>query len=326
MAALISLEAIERARDAIAGVAFRTPLVPAPALSSRCGREVRLKLETTQPIGAFKIRGAANALANLDEEARARGVACCSTGNHGRAVAYAAARLGIKATICMSSLVPENKLAAVRAAGADVRIVGKSQDDAQLEVDRLVAEDGVTDISPFDDPHVVAGQGTIGLELMEDWRALDTVIVPLSGGGLIAGIAASVKALSPATRVIGVSMEHGAAMKASLDAGHPVDVVEEPTLADSLGGGIGLENRLTFPMVRDLVDDVVLVSEAEIAASMRALFFEEGWVAEGGGAVGVALLEAAHLPRLGERVAIVISGKNIDMHRFHAIVGDAETA
>jgi threonine dehydratase len=322
LASHISLEAIQRARAAISGVALRTPLVPAPTLSARSRCEVRLKLETAQPTGAFKIRGAANALANLDAAARARGVACSSTGNHGRAIAYAAARHGVKATIFMSNLVPDNKLAAIRALGAEVRIVGNSQDDAQRQVDRLVAENGVTDIPPFDNPSVIAGQGTIGCELLEDYPDLDTVVVPLSGGGLIAGIAAAVKAASPAVRIVGVSMANGAAMKASLEAGHPVDVTEEPTLADSLGGGIGLDNRWTFAMVRDLVDDVVLVPEEEIAAAMRALFFEEGWVAEGGGAIGVALLKEPHLALLGSRVAIVISGKNIDMHRFHAIVGE----
>jgi threonine dehydratase len=322
----VSLEAIDRARAAIRGVAIRTPLVAAPNLSALSGRDVRLKLETTQPIGAFKIRGAANALANLDAAARTRGVACASTGNHGRAVAYAAARLGVKATICMSPLVPENKLAAIRALGATVRIVGKSQNDAQREVHRLVAEEGMTDIPPFDHPDVIAGQGTIGLELMEEFPDLDTVVVPLSGGGLIAGIACAIKAAAPAARVIGVTMQRGAAMKASLDAGHPVDVTEEETLADSLGGGIGLDNRWTFAMVRDLVDEAVLISEEEIAAAMATLFFEEGWVAEGGAAVGVALLQAPHRDLLGKRVAMVVSGKNIDMHRFHEIVTEAAAA
>ena len=287
---------------------------------------MRLKLETAQPIGAFKIRGAANALSRLDDGARARGVVCCSTGNHGRAIAYVAARLGTKATICMSSLVPENKLAAIRALDAEVRIAGGSQDDAQREVDRLVAEKGMTDIPPFDHPDVIAGQGTIGSELLEDWPDLDTVVVPLSGGGLIAGVAAAVKAASPMTRIVGVSMETGAAMKASLDAGRPVDVTEQPSLADSLGGGIGLDNRWTFAMVRDLVDAVVLVSEVEIVGAMRALFLEEGWVAEGAGAIGAALLRASHLDVLGSRVAIVVTGKNIDMRRFLAIVAGPDAA
>jgi threonine dehydratase len=316
----VTLQTIEQARRAIAGVALRTPLTAAARFSARAGHEVRLKLETTQPIGAFKIRGAANALAALDAVERERGVVCASTGNHGRAVAYAAARLGVKATICMSRLVPPNKVEAIRALGADVRIVGNSQDDAQAEVDRLVAGEGRLEIPPFDHPDVIAGQGTIGLEILEDFSDLDTLVVPLSGGGLIAGIAAAVKAKAPSVRIVGVSQERGAAMKASLDAGRPVDVVEEPTLADSLGGGIGLNNRWTFALVRELVDDVVLIPEEGIAAAMRRLFLEEGRVAEGGGAIGVALLEKPHLKKLGERVAIVISGRNVAMDRFLAIV------
>ena len=318
----ISSDAFGQARAAIAGVALRTPLVPAPALSARTGREVRLKLETAQPVGAFKIRGAANALANLDAGARTRVVVCASTGNHGRAVAYAAAELGIRATVCMSELVPRNKVEAIRALGAEVRIAGGSQDAAQAEADRLAAE-GKTDIPPFDHPDVIAGQGTIGLEILEDFPDVDTIVVPLSGGGLIAGIAASVKASTRSVRIVGVSMERGAAMKASVDAGHPVEVVEEPTLADSLGGGIGPKNRWTLEMVRALVDEIVLVPEEAIAAAMRALFFEEGWVAEGAGAIGAALLDKPHVDRLGRRIAIVVSGKNIDMIRFHRIVAAA---
>jgi len=319
----MQLEAVYRARRAISGVAIRTPLVPAPMLSAEASRDVRLKLETTQPTGAFKLRGAASALAALAEEERARGVTSASTGNHGRALAYAAKRFGVPAIICMSSLVPENKLAAIRALGAEARIVGRSQDEAQEEVDRLVAEEGMAEIPPFDHADVIAGQATIGLELMEDFPEIDTAIVPLSGGGLIAGIALALKAASPGVRIIGVSMEKGAAMHASLAAGTPVKVEEAASLADSLGGGIGLKNRFTFQMVRDLVDDIVLVPEEEIAAAMRRLFLKEGWVAEGAGAIGLALLSQPYLAGLGERVAIVVSGKNVDMARFSAIVGEA---
>ena len=318
----MELAAIEAARSAIRDIACRTPLVEAPALAP-AGRRVRLKLETAQPTGAFKIRGAANALARLSPAAAARGVVCASTGNHGRALAYAATRLGIRATICMSALVPANKVAAVRALGAEIRIVGRSQDDAQREVDRLVADAGMAEIPPFDHPDVIAGQGTIGLELLDDAPALDTVLVPLSGGGLIAGIAAAIKATAPQVRIVGLSMERGAAMAASLKAGRPVDVTEEPTLADSLGGGIGLDNRHTFAIVRELVDDIVLLSEAQIAGAMRALFFREGWVAEGAGAVGIAPLLEPGLVELGKNIAVVISGRNIDMDAFCAIVGAA---
>jgi threonine dehydratase len=316
------MDAVFRARRAIAGTACRTPLVEAPRLGGD-GRAVRLKLETAQPVGSFKLRGAANALAALGAAERARGVVCASTGNHGRALAYAAGRLGIAASVCVSSLVPANKLEALRAAGADVRIVGDSQDDAQAEVDRLVAETGRIEIPPFDHADIIAGQATIGLEMIEDDPDIDTVIVPLSGGGLIAGVAMAVKALSPGVRVIAVSPARGPAMQASLEAGRPVTVAEEPTLADSLGGGIGLDNRHTFRMVRDLVDEVVLLSEAEIAAAMRALFLREGWVAEGAGAVGVALLLDPARAALGRRVAVVISGRNIDMAQFQHVVASA---
>src|SRR5690606_12850691 len=166
---------------------------------------------------------------------------------------------------------------------------------------------------------IIAGQGTIGLEILEDAPDIDTVLVPLSGGGLIAGVAAAIKGRSPGVRIVGLSIERGAAMAASLAAGHPVDIVEEATLADSLGGGIGLANRYTFPMVRELVDEVVLLSEAQIAAAMRTLFLSEGWVAEGAGAVGVAAL-TEELAALGREVAVVVSGRNVDMNVFRAVI------
>lgn len=307
------------ARRNIAGVAARTPLVPAWSLSGEA-RDVRLKLEVTQPTGAFKLRGAANALARLSPEQSRKGVACVSTGNHGRAVAYAARRLGVPAYICMSKLVPENKVAAIKAVGATVKIAGESQDEAQHEVDRLIREEGMTEIPPFDHFDVVAGQGTIGLELVEDFPEVDTVIVPLSGGGLIAGVALAVKNLAPDARVIGLSMEKGAAMYESIRAGHPVEVREESSLADSLGGGIGLDNRYTFEMVRDLVDEVRTVSEERIAGAMRYLYSKEGWVAEGAGAIGlVPLLHDLGLP-VGRNVAVIVSGKNVDMNLFARVM------
>lgn len=313
-----SLQSIYDARVAVYRAAVRTPLVRAFALGS-VDRDVRLKLETVQPVGAFKIRGAANAIARLDADALRRGVVCASTGNHGRAVAYAARQAGGQATVCMSALVPENKRAAIRRLGAEIRIVGESQDDAQAEATRLAAE-GLAEIPPFDHPDVIAGQGTIGLEIVEDFTDVDTVVVPTSGGGLISGVALALKSAATSIRVIGVSMERGAAMVASLAAGRPVDVVEERTLADSLGGGVGLDNRHTFRLVRDLVDEVVTVSETDIAAAMRRLFRDEGLVTEGAGAIGVALLDEAYRERLGRRIAIVVSGRNVDMDLFRRVV------
>ncbi len=243
---MLTLQSIYQARNRIGELALRTPLVTAASLSGE-RRETRLKLETLQPTGAFKIRGAANAISMLFESQTSRGVVCASTGNHGRAVSHVARRMGLKAAVCMSELVPENKREAIRALGAALHIAGRSQDDAQKEVERLVADEGMAEIPPFDHAAVIAGQGTIGLEILEDWPEVDTVVVPLSGGGLIGGIALAVKSASPGIRVIGVSMERGAAMQASLMAGHPIEVEEQRSLADSLGGGIGLHNRHTFP-------------------------------------------------------------------------------
>lgn len=311
---------IYEARQAITPIVRRTPLIRSDSLSKRLGREVHLKLESLQETGSFKLRGAANRLSWLSEDERARGVVVTSTGNHARAVAYAGSRLGARVVVCMSALVPKNKVEAVEAQGAEVRIVGRSQDEAEVEARRLADEKGLVFVSPFDDAGVICGQGTIGLELLEDLPDLDAVLVPLSGGGLIGGIALALKAASPAIRVVGITMERGAAMIESLRAGRPVEVVEEESLADSLGGGIGLDNRYTFALVRDLVDELVLVSEDEIAAAMAHLYWREQLVVEGGAAVGVAALLHDRIGRLGARMAVILSGRNVDMQRFTEIV------
>ena len=218
----VTLSDIEAARERIAGKVERTPTVLSPSLTELMGVPVHLKLEHRQTTGSFKLRGASNAIASLSADEKRRGVVAASTGNHGRALAHAAKLEGMRAVICMSRLVPENKLAEIRRLGAEIRIVGNSQDDAQEEVDRLVAEEGMVMVPPFDHPAVIAGQGTVGLEIIEDVPDAAIVLVQLSGGGLAAGIAAAVKGRSAGTKIIGVSMMRGAAMKASLDAGRPV--------------------------------------------------------------------------------------------------------
>ena len=315
----IALADIKAARSRIADKIDRTATVQSAALSEIAGAAVFLKMEHRQTTGSFKLRGASNALASLAPEARSRGVVAASTGNHGRALAHAAKLEGVRAVICMSRLVPENKVAEIRRLGAEVHIVGDSQDDAQSEVERLVRDERLAMVPPFDDPAVVAGQGTVGLEMMEAVPAARTVLVQLSGGGLASGIAAAVKGVSPSTRVIGISMRRGAAMKASLDAGTPVHVQELPTLADSLGGGIGLSNKLTFAMCRALLDDVVLLTEAEIAAGVRHAYAVEREVVEGAGAVGIAAILAGKVRLEGETV-VLLSGRNIDMDLHRSIV------
>lgn len=313
-----SLANILAARANIRGIADATPFVPSSFMSIQAGQDFLLKLENMQPIGAFKLRGAMNAVAHLPD--RVHGVTCCSTGNHGRGVAFAAARRGLRAVICMSSLVPQAKIDGIRALGAEIVICGDSQDDALAESRRLVEKEGLVEISPFDDPHVIAGQGTIGLEMMEARPDLDTILVPLSGGGLAAGVAVAAKSVNPDVRVIGISMDRGAAMHASLVAGAPVEVEEVPSLADSLGGGIGLDNKLSFQLCRDYLDETVLVTENEIYHAMQVLFYEDRIVAEGACVVGLAATLAGKLAPPKGAVGTIITGRNLDMGVFHRIM------
>jgi len=314
----LTLSDVFAARARIAGIADATPMIPSPYLAARFGAEFYLKLENMQPIGAFKLRGAYNAVASLPHDVT--GVTCCSTGNHGRGVAYAAAQRGIRAVICMSNLVPQAKIDGIRALGAEVRICGTSQDDALRASQELARDQGFVEISPFDDPNVIAGQGTIGLEMVERVPSLATILVPLSGGGLAAGVALAAKSINPNIRVIGISMDRGAAMHASIQAGHPVEVEEVASLADSLGGGIGLDNVLSYPMCRDLLDDIVLVSEEEIRDALQVLYFEDRIIAEGACVVGIAALLAGKVvPQLGP-VATIITGRNLDMDLFSKVI------
>ena len=318
-----SLSHIHAARSVLNGIADATPFVPSPYMSLRAGHEFLLKLETCQPIGAFKLRGAVNAVMSLPEGVA--GVTCCSTGNHGRGVAWAAARRGIRAVICMSELVPKAKVDGIRALGAEVCIIGRSQDDALAESQRLVASEGLVEISPFDDARVIAGQGTIGAEMIAARPDLDMVLVPLSGGGLAAGVAVAVKSVQPQVRVIGVTMDRGAAMHASLVAGHPVEIEEVPSLADSLGGGIGLNNKLSFPLCRDWLDDTILVTEDEIRDAMQVLFFEDRMVAEGASVVGLAAVLSGKVQPEGP-TGTIVTGRNLDMAQFLRIMAGEDVA
>jgi threonine dehydratase len=317
--AMVSVKEIEAAQARIAPFVLRTPLVATTALSAELGHPVSLKLETLQVTGSFKLRGATNAMLSLSDEQRARGVVTASSGNHGPALACAASSLGVAATICLSGMVPTNKVANVRAHGGMPEIAGRNYDQSMVHCLDLVKTRRLTLVHPFDDPIIVAGAGTVGLELLEDGPGLDTVLVPLSGGGLLAGIAIAIKASAPQVRVIGVSMENGASMVQSLKAGRPVDVEEVETLADALGGGIGLDNQWTFDTVRDLVDDCVLVSEERIAMAMRFLFETQGLVAEGAGAVGIAALMSGAV-RCEGPAACVITGRNIAPDAFRSVV------
>lgn len=310
---------IERAHNSIFNAVRVTAVTPSSSLTELCSVPVWLKLEHQQTTGSFKLRGALNAIKELTEAQRKGGVVGVSTGNHGRGLAYAARLAGVHCIICMSNLVPENKIEGIKAQGAEVRIVGSSQDDAQVEVDRLVKEQGMTLLPPFDHAHIIAGQGTLGVEILQQVPDVQTVLVQVSGGGLVSGVARAIKSQRPGVKVIGVSMQRGAAMYESQKAGMPIAVEELSTLADSLGGGIGLDNQYTFNMVRELVDDMVLVSETEIAEAIRHAYWVERQIIEGSGSVGIAALLSDKTKPEGTTV-VLLSGGNIDMNLHHRII------
>ena len=303
---------IESAREAIRDLVIRTPVIDCDELSERAGVPVLLKLESLQVTGSFKVRGAANRILALDEDERARGVVACSSGNHGRAVAYVAERLGIPAVVCVPEWVDPVKLAAIRRHGAETILHGKTYDEAEARSLEIMRERGLAYVHPFDDPHVIAGQGTIGLELLEQVPDLRAVVAPLSGGGLIAGIAHALKTVRADLEVIGVSAANARVMYESLRAGRPLGLPEGPTLANALSGGIGLENRHTLRLVRELVDRHVLVDEDEIGGAMTFAAVEHKLVVEGGGAVGIAAVLAGRVRELDGPLAVVVSGGNVE--------------
>jgi threonine dehydratase len=311
---------IAAARKSIARIAVETPVVKAPELSARTGAHVSLKLESLQVTGSFKLRGAANKMLSLSGSQRERGVVTCSSGNHGRAVAYVGDLLDIPATVCVPEWVDPTKLSAIRRHRAETVLYGKSYEDAEAKSYQIERERGLVYVHPFDDPRIIAGQGTIGLEMLDQVPMLDTVVVPLSGGGLISGIALALKREEPLIRVVAVSAENARVMHESLEAGRPIRFPEDDTIANALSGGIGLNNRHTFELVRDLVDEFLVVSEAEIRQAMAFAASEHKLVVEGGGAVGIAAMLSGRFSGTGEITAVVVSGGNIETGKIADVI------
>jgi len=316
---MLLFEDIVRAEKIVSKHTITTPVVQSKALSAAIGEQIYLKLENQQITGSFKIRGAINAISNLNPAQKKAGVVALSTGNHGRGLAFAANLMKIRCIICMSKLVPHNKIEGIKALGAEVRLIGANQDEAQLEADRLSIEEGMTYISPFDNIDVIAGQGTLGLEIHRQIPELNFAFVPLSGGGLICGVAKALKGLNRNLKVIGVSMDRGAAMYESQKAGKPIHVEEEESLADALTGGIGLDNKYTFELTKQLVDEIVLVSEKEIADGIHYAYWHESQIVEGAGAVAVASLLNKKFKPNGPSVALMC-GRNINMEKHFSLI------
>jgi threonine dehydratase len=309
----LSVADVRAAGERIVPVAIRTPLLPSRGLSQRVGAPIYLKLENLQDTGSFKVRGAANKMLTMRPDERERGVVTVSTGNHGRAVAHVARRLGIRAVVCVPTGTPYNKREGIERLGAEIVYGGKTYDENEDAASSLARERGLVLINADDDPWVIAGQGTVGLEILEDLSDVGAVLVPVGGGGLISGIGLALKAADRSKGLIGVSMDRAPVMYHSLKAGKPLRMEQEETLADALVGGIGAEAQYSFRLAQELIDDFVLVSEDEIASAMVFALEEHHLVVEGGGAVGIAALLSGKLPETKGSVVVVVSGGNVDL-------------
>ena len=315
----IGIGDVRRAAERIRGAIVRTPVVPALSLRDRLPCAVHLKLESLQRTGSFKDRGAANRLLGMDAAERRRGLVTASAGNHAQAVAYHAARVGADVTVVMPEHTPLVKLSNTARFGARVQTHGATLAESIVEARRLEAEEGRVFVHAYDDAQVIAGQGTIGLELLDQLPELTAVVVPIGGGGLIAGIAVAIKALRPEVRIFGVEAAAAASARASRDAGHVVKLESVDTIADGIA--VKRVGDLTFPLIERYVDDIVVVGETQIAAALHLLLERQKLLVEGAGATPVAALLAGVLPLRGDDVtAVILSGGNIDVTLLERII------
>ncbi len=308
MPVTVTIADIEDARRVIAGSVLRTPMLPAPRLSALTGADVFVKYENLQVTNSFKDRGALTKLASLTDDERKRGVIAMSAGNHAQAVAYHAARLGIPATIVMPVTTPFVKVAATRSHGATVVLDGETVSDAQARCEIIQAEQSLTLVHPYDDAKVIAGQGTIALEMLEEVPDLDVLVVPIGGGGLIAGNAIAARAINPKIEIVGAEALLYPSVWNALERGNRA--IGGPTLAE----GIAVKNvgKLTLPVIRELVSDVILVDEAHLERAVNAYLTLQKTMAEGAGAAGLAAMLADPVRFHGKRVGLILCGGNID--------------
>ncbi|NNG38859.1 threo-3-hydroxy-L-aspartate ammonia-lyase [Flexivirga sp. ID2601S] len=312
---------VQAAASRIAGVAHRTPVVTSRRLDDELGIELHLKCENLQRMGAFKFRGAYNRLAQLSPDERRAGVVAFSSGNHAQAVALAAGLLGIPATIVMPTDAPQIKLVATRGYGATIVPYDRRTEDRAAIAADLAERESRTVVPPFDDPAIMAGQGTAALELMQEVADLDAVIAPLGGGGLLSGTAVAVHGMRSATRVFGAEPAAGNDGKRSFDSGEIVTIDVPETLAD--GAQTTALGALTFPIIREQVEDIVLATDDELAAGMRSLAHTCKLVVEPTGALAYAAARVLAPTMPGARVGVILSGGNVDLDRFARLVADA---
>lgn len=313
---MVTLDKIYHAAFILKNVARKTDLIKATKLSEKC--ELYLKTENLQETGSFKLRGAYYKISQLDDEEKSKGIIACSAGNHAQGVAMAASQNGIRSVIYMPDGAPISKIEATRQLGADICLVKGAYDDAYDEAIRIQQETGATFIHPFDDDEVIAGQGTIGLEILDELEDVDAIVVPIGGGGLISGIAYAVKHLNPDIKIYGVQAARAASMYESRLAGAPITLDTVDTFADGIA--VKHPGDITFEMVEKYVDDIVTVSEDEIAASILALIEKQKVIAEGAGAVAVTAVMFDKLPVDGKKVVCVVSGGNIDVNILSRVI------
>ncbi|WP_279499443.1 bifunctional threonine ammonia-lyase/L-serine ammonia-lyase TdcB [Aeromonas veronii] len=321
----IGLHDITEAKKRLTNHIYKTAQLPSNYISERCHGEVYLKLENMQRTGSFKIRGAFNKLSSLSLEDRQKGVVACSAGNHAQGVSLSSAMLGIDAKVVMPCCAPKSKIAATSDYSAKVILHGNSFNDTIAKVSEIVEMEGRVFIPPFDDAKVIAGQGTIGLEIIEDLYDVDNIIVPIGGGGLIAGVAMAIKSINPTIKVIGVQSENVHGMAASFYAGTMTNHRTSSTLAD--GCDVARPGSLTFEIVKQLVDDIVLVTEDDIRHSMVDLIQRNKVITEGAGALASAALLSGKLKHYveGKKTVSIISGGNIDLTRIAEIIEQNNT-
>ncbi len=309
------------ARLRIKPLIWQTPVIASSDLAEKTGaRMIYLKLECLQNTGSFKVRGAANKILCLSDEEKKKGVITFSTGNHGKAVAYVAAHVGIKAVVCLSEHVAAYRVDMIKALGAQVSQIGCSQDDAEKHYQQLMASRGLVPVVPFDDPMIIAGQGTTALEILTELPDTDVLMIQLSGGGLLAGMAMVAKSIKPSIRVVGLSLERSPAMLESLKAGMPVQVEEKDTIADSLLGGIGLDNQYTLPMIEKYVDEHLLISEKEIEDGIFYIFDKHRLIIEGAAAIGVGALINRRINVNDKKVVTLLSGSSINSEEYISVI------
>lgn len=313
---MLTLDMIYHAAFVLKNTARKTDVIKAPLLSEECN--IYLKTENLQNTGSFKLRGAAYKISQLSDEEKSRGIIACSAGNHAQGVAMAATRNGIKSVICMPDGAPISKVEATKRLGAEVVLVPGGYDAAAVRAEQLVEETGATLIHPFNDEQVMAGQGTIGLEILDQLENIDAVIVPVGGGGLIAGVAFAIKSLNPDIKVYGVQAAGAASMVESVRQGTPVTLDSASTFADGIA--VKCPGDKTLALTQQYVDDVVSVTEDEIATAILALIEKQKLIAEGAGAVSVAAVMFDKVPVKGKNVICLISGGNIDVNILSRVI------